>query len=644
MVLESSKVLAKGLVEKLILPKIEKFEAAVKSFYDQNMIPRGEHFEEYLTRSYDKYSILNTLVFKNERRQLKELFIPLTLVNDSQLTAGSESHCIKSFPKELMKRYSRVLITDTAGMGKSTLSKFLFLDVIEKGIGIPVFIEMRRLSKERSILMEIHSQIDALNKSFDAGLLLEFINTGGFVFFLDGYDEVALSERAYVTADVQEFVSKSQRNTFIMTSRPEMALSSFGDFQSFRIRPLKKPEAYALLEKYDGHGPISTRLVQELKSGQFSAIDEFLNNPLLVSLLFAAYDYKQTIPLKKSIFYRQVYDAYFDSHDISKGDSYVHEKKSKLDTDEFGRVLRHMAYECLKLHKIEFDKDDILRIIGSAKGSCPDLDFKPSDFLSDLLSAVPLFCKDGQYYKWVHKSLQEYFAALFIYNDAKNAQDAILKAMLHSQNVERYTNLLDIYYDVDTWGFKEYIELPVLELYLNYYSENFFSSKGLPQQEIIERINHLFLREICILQTTEEEAMNPDSFQMVKARTDGLFKNDLQVVTFVSGIDLLLGTSRHPMLNVLTILVRRRPDLFKEYTQYRRPAPHLLPEGGVMYVNPHSVENDPEKYSDVNGYIAMEERGLFSRYLDFDACKKEVTDIRGFLKKREQTSNLVLGL
>lgn len=55
-------------------------------------------------------------------------------------------------------------------------------------------------------------------------------------------------------------------------------------------------------------------------------INEFLKNPLLVSLLFAAFDFKQTIPLKKHIFYRQVFDAYFDSHDLSKGDSYVHEK------------------------------------------------------------------------------------------------------------------------------------------------------------------------------------------------------------------------------------------------------------------------------------------------------------------------------
>ena len=109
--------------------------------------------------------------------------------------------------------------------------------------------------------------------------------------------------------------------------------------------------------------------------------------------------------------------------------------------DDFERVLRYVGFKCLKSQKIEFDKDSLLYIIDEAKDFCPDLHFTSSDFLNDILSSVPLFCKDGQYLKWVHKSLQEYFAAQFIYKDSKESQDAILSALYNSDNLDKYMNI-----------------------------------------------------------------------------------------------------------------------------------------------------------------------------------------------------------
>ena len=406
LLMEAAKPVISSLVNNVITPRIRKFAEKVHIAYNELLIPRGEHFEEYFYRAFKKYSILNTLVFKNEQRLLKDLYIPLTLVKDDyQLKKNKERTKIDKYPVELIKNYSKILITDTAGMGKSTLTKRLFLDVIENGYGIPIYIEMRRLKKDRSILLEIQEQINSLTKEFDSKLLLEFIHTGGFIFFLDGYDEISLEDRIPVTTNLQDFISKAGNNVFILTSRPEQALSSFGDFQLFTIDPLTKKEAYELLRRYDNQGQTSRQLIEELKSGQYEMINEFLKNPLLVSLLFAAFDYKQTIPLKKHIFYRQVYDAYFDSHDLSKGDSYIHDKCSRLDIDDFERVLRFVGYRCLRFQKIEFEKDALLQIINEAKDFCLDLDFNTSDFFTDLLTAVPLFCRDGQYFRWVHKSL-----------------------------------------------------------------------------------------------------------------------------------------------------------------------------------------------------------------------------------------------
>ena len=100
---------------------------------------------------------------------------------------GHQGRCeerikIEHYPINLVESYSKILIADTAGMGKSTLTKYLFLDIVENGYGIPIYIEMRRLKKDRPILLEIQEQLSSLSNDFDEQLLLRFIQTGSFIF------------------------------------------------------------------------------------------------------------------------------------------------------------------------------------------------------------------------------------------------------------------------------------------------------------------------------------------------------------------------------------------------------------------------------------------------------------------------------
>lgn len=168
LLMEAVKPVISTLVKNVITPQIQKFADKVHIAYNELLIPRGEHFEEYFYRTFKKYSIMNTLVFKNEQRLLKDLYIPLTLVRDDYpKKKDKEQTKVDKYPADLIRNYNKILITDTAGMGKSTLTKRLFLDVIENGYGIPIYIEMRRLKKDRPILLEIQEQINSLTKEFD---------------------------------------------------------------------------------------------------------------------------------------------------------------------------------------------------------------------------------------------------------------------------------------------------------------------------------------------------------------------------------------------------------------------------------------------------------------------------------------------
>lgn len=354
---------------------------------------------------------------------------------------------------------------DTAGMGKTTILKYLFLDAIEQGAGIPIFIELRNLSAKKSILQRIVEDLKAMRDNFfDEEILRALISRGDFIFFFDGYDEIPMLEKGEVSMDLVDFISKSSsNNTFFLSSRDEGGLSAFADFQKYKIEPLAYEEAVQLINNYGDNGEIAQGLIREIECNYNDVIKELLGNPLLVSLLYKAYDYRKVIPFNKGAFYRQIYDALFADHDLSKGAGYYRENASGLGSDDFHKMLRIIGFESFfKMRKVSYSKDELVKLIEDCRQKSKIKDFGSSDFLDDLLKAVPLFYREGMAYKWVHKSFQEYFAAAYIYAEMGTKKEDFLKKMAASEYGERYDNIFDIYYDLDENTVQKILFLQVL--------------------------------------------------------------------------------------------------------------------------------------------------------------------------------------
>ena len=486
--------LTKVVLETFLAPKLNSLNEKWKR---QNKIFDSAFentFEDYLNNSYEKNINLNTLAFKKKKVLLDDVYVPLK-IEDSET---KNTITIENFNESLFANSSKVLITDTAGMGKSTLSKKLLVSCIKENKGIPILIELRRLSKTKGIVEEIIEQLNPINDSIDNQLILDLIKRGDFIFFFDGYDEIPLNERSIVTKEVQSFILKAGKNKFLLTSRPEDALTSFGDFKKYQIRPLTPDEAFTLLRKYDENGELSNLLIDKInEEDNYRNIEEYLTTPLLVSLLFTAFEHKQRIPFKKHIFYRQVFDALFESHDLSKGESFEREKRSGLGIDEFHRILRILGYLCFTNdNKIEFTRDELQNIVKKSIDFCNDIQCNESDFIRDLIITVPIFNKDGVYFKWSHKSLQEYFSAQFIYLDSKQNQTKILEKMCFHLNNESFINIIDLYKSIDPKGFKLLIEYKLLKDYKEYTERSYIHFSGI---EKVERQEYTFGYEIYLI-------------------------------------------------------------------------------------------------------------------------------------------------
>ncbi len=496
------------LIKDLILPKIQ--EIIKEKFYPDIIIETVEvNLKEYLEKRYENFLIIDTLIFPNKQTLFKLLYEPLILIAENRKLQVM----IDKFPKELFKSYGRILIEDTAGMGKSTLAKYIFLSVVEENIAFPIFIELRKINQNNSFIMEIQKQLSPIGELVPINLIIDVLKKDDFIFILDGFDEISNVDRGFVLNDLDAFIERANNNYFLITSRADTSLSSFGAFKKFYIKPLDTAEAINIIYKYDyySHNHIAEQLIGVIDSSEGLTIHEFLINPLLVTLLYKTYEYKKNIPLKKTQFYRQVYDAFFEAHDLSKEGYLKRDKFSNLHYDEFERILRYIGYLTSIENKVEYEKDYILNIIQKVIRFNPDLHFKASDFLNDLITTVPLFKIDGINYKWMHKSLQDYFCAKFIYQDAKLKQVEILGKIYLDKNISKFFNVIDLFFELDTNTFENTILrwlLEDLEKHLIYCRKSF---PNFPEEMVKLRAGSSFHKKSFIVTYSQEQFSTVDN-------------------------------------------------------------------------------------------------------------------------------------
>lgn len=465
-------------VDLYIKPRVQELIRAGKG---RNATSLTKTFEEYLNRAYQKYAYFPILVFQNQQRLLEEVYVPLTV----RLNGEHEEFKITSYSDNFIPAYNRVLLSDTAGMGKSTLLRKLFLSCLEQYKGIPIFVELRKLKREETIVEFVVDALNAINKEFDPELVMNLIADGNFVFFFDGYDEISRDDKKSVVRNLHNFIDKAQNNKFILTSRPDPSLSAFPGFMEFDIRPLDKTEAYGLIQKYDPSGEIASSIIKRLKGEDGKRVGEFLTNPLLVSLLFKGYEYKRTIPIRKSNFYRQVFDALYENHDLTKDGWASREKACGLLIDDFHAVLRGVGFKSLR-HGVEYAKDELLSLIKAARIQMGLPEFSDSAFLDDLLKAVPIISRDGNSYRWSHKSLQDYFAAQFIWLDSDTRKEAILREMMDSQENWTYVNIFDLFADVDPKTYRRVVIRDAALAFIKHLKgtwKEICSDKGVPDDQ-----------------------------------------------------------------------------------------------------------------------------------------------------------------
>ncbi len=442
----------------------------LKELNDEGIVFIGSGLKTYLSEKYAKYKTIKTILKGNTPVDFYTVYYPLNILVRNNTRYKKKIISTETIAN-LFSNNSCITIIGDAGSGKSTLVKHLFIQSLKEKHLIPILVELRYIElSELTFLSYITKSISDSEISNNSRIIERMLTKGCFVFFLDGFDEINKDNEAEIIKGVDDFVSKYVRNKYILTTRPHSNGENINNFNNFDISQLSK-------ENGDIHGFIDLQLSDEkeladkikssVDTGKNEYIRSFLTNPLLLSLYILTYQNNADIPNKKYIFYRRVINSLFAEHDSKSKLGYVREKRSDLTQIEFERVLKAYCFLTYFEGEFSFDYDYVVDKVDAVKTGIKDISFNTQDFIFDMKVSVSLWLDDAGTLSFAHRSLQEYFSALFIKDLVDSNKERIYSKLLahceKTTNLTEVENFLSLCEEMDPVNFYTYYYLPLLK-------------------------------------------------------------------------------------------------------------------------------------------------------------------------------------
>lgn len=419
--------------------------------------------KKYLTKQKEKYSHLKTLLKGNTPVYLYEIYYPLKLINgDEKIDTNVISN--------VFKKTNYVTIIGDAGSGKSTIVKHLFLNSIYTQFAIPILIELRYLNDYDNDLETYIVEKVLENKiAENPNILNRLLEKGKFVFFLDGYDELNSEIKLKIIENLNSFINQFPENKFLLTTRPFSDVEHLQIFHNYNVKKLSFEEGEIkgfIYKQLESEHELAGKIYESINTNKSEYIQSFLSNPLLLSLYILTFQSNAGVPSKKYIFYRRVIQALFSEHDSKTKLGFVREQLSGLKQEEFEDILKIFCFLSYFESKFNWDLDYIFDKFERIKKT-KSIDFNNNKVIRDLKSAVALWVEDNGDYSFAHRSLQEYFAALFVKNLNPTENERIYAKIIDRfskiSRLNEVRNFLSLLEEMDTLNFKKHYYLPLLK-------------------------------------------------------------------------------------------------------------------------------------------------------------------------------------
>ncbi len=423
---------------------------------------------EYLHSQSEKYYFTNTFIHRSEKVRFYDIYYPIKATY-KELTTDFEKF------DEVLENYNNITIIGSAGSGKTTLTRHIFLHSIKTTKKIPILIELRYLNDYNGNFEKLISE-KVLNSNIKPSddTFIRSLKSGLFLFLLDGYDEIFSTKKQELNRQIEQFVDNYSKNNFIITTRPGSGIENFPRFYDFKVESLNDTDVKGFIDKIVNSEERKKRIYEILKDKKNQTYLDYLRNPLLLSMFILAFESHPEIPSRKSSFYRNVFDTLYSRHDGITKNSFPREKLTKFEREDFEKILNVFSYLTLIKGKYNYTNEYMTDVLNKILKSI-NLKCKSEDLIYDLQTTISILVLDGFEYHFPHRSMQEYFTAQFLASlpsDKKQKAYDNLALSFKEKSTDFSFHLWNLCEELDKFGFLTHFIIPQLKLYSSYISSD----------------------------------------------------------------------------------------------------------------------------------------------------------------------------
>jgi len=412
---------AGGMVVKNTLNSLETFlrqkaPRIAKATIDALAVDLRIGFSDYLNLSYERCRLFKTILNPNQPLDLVSNYVHVSL------TCGSEKLDDDELITELAKR-KHIVVVGLAGSGKSMFMKYATICKFENPVnGVPLFVDLRKINplSEKNLLTYIRTSCSNPTSNITKERFDLALKCGAFSLFLDGFDEIDYEARDEIQKQLLEIKGRFSKVSIVVSSRPDDRFGSWLSFYVFEVDRLSKKQTLSLIRGFDYDAGVKKRFAQEVTSRLYDSHTSFMSSPLLTTIMLLTYEEFAEIPDKMHMFYSQAFDTLYQKHDAQK-EQFQRKTRTGLTREDFKSCFsafcamsyleQNYSFNDATLEETARNAVNYSKQTGKAFAKVT-----PKQLIDDLRESVCMLQPDGLEFTFVHRSFQEYFAALFVTN------------------------------------------------------------------------------------------------------------------------------------------------------------------------------------------------------------------------------------
>ncbi|MBV9653885.1 MAG: NACHT domain-containing protein [Acetobacteraceae bacterium] len=426
-IVNSATTLIRKALEKFGEALLGRMTTSSRSLVDKMVVGLKIGLQDYLELSYRRCELFKTLLDPSTPISVKDHYVHVTLAYGKKHISDDE--LIKNVSK-----YKSVVLTGLAGSGKSMLMKSLTLHKFEFNEGrLPIFVELRHTNQltKCDLLTFIRSHCASKSSAISEDQFQMALRSGCLTLILDGFDEVILENRDDLQRQILEIRKDYPAATIIISSRPDSRFAGWTAFHIFNVDSLTRTQCLRLIDTLAYEKDVKNRFKKSVEERLYASHKSFLSSPLLTTIMLLTFEEFADVPDRMHAFYSQAFDTLLHKHDAFK-EQFVRKTRTGMTKEEFRHCFSAFCAMSYLEERISFSEAEVLTVakksidyarqrIGSIKETVT-----ADDFVCDLRDAICIMQPDGTELTFVHRSFQEYFAALFVVHSLGTTAKKIL--------------------------------------------------------------------------------------------------------------------------------------------------------------------------------------------------------------------------